>query len=129
MSNTLVRMPTTLSMHSAFIFSNFFLGCQRQVKGKRFCFFFFSFNNFHTHTHTHTHTQASVVKATQVELKERNYFLVSFLLLAEESFPNLGTQPELLLFSKPTLPSVGKEAHMHSADKTGLRINGSTLLK
>lgn len=90
------------------------------MKGKRFFFL----NNFHNNKKK----KPSVVKATEVELKERNCFLVSFLLFAEDSFPNLGTQPQFVLFSKATLPSVGKVEYLHSADKTGIRINCCTLL-
>ena len=33
-----------------------------------------------------------------------------------------------ILFSKYTLPSVGKDVHFPSADKTGIKMNCSTLL-
>lgn len=94
------------------------------MKGKSFLVFFFLI----IFTKKRAGGGASVVKATKAELKERNCFLVSFPLFAEDSFPILGTQPESVLFNKATLPSVGNVAYLHSADQTDPRINCSTLL-
>lgn len=66
---------------------------------------------------------APTVETTEAKLKE----IVSwcpFCSLQRTVFQTL----EEFLFRKYTLPSVGKEAHFHSADKTGIKINCSTLL-
>lgn len=53
--------------------------------------------------------KASVVKVTEeAELKERNCFLVSFLFFAEGQFSMPWDSGRAPLFSKYTLPSVGK---------------------
>lgn len=98
-------------------FPHFFLGHLWTCRRKTFFFFLIVF----------TPKIASLVKAPEAELKERNCFLVSFLFSAEDTFLHLGTQHKLFQFSKYTLPSVGKVMHFHSADKICLRINCSAM--